>query len=217
VIGAADTCSYCEGEGDPAEVESVNQTEYAQWPSIIANGIALPDDVTAPGRGTASLTITLSVDDKARQAGSDVMQLARDVIAQYPKESSVRELARLAREFDDIVLRMPELHDFFDRLATEGDWRAMARITGEGRRGRPFSSPLYLVGLVDRVCEQFDWPVCRAAAWLAAKYQAELHKGARAIENDYSRFKEIYDRKFGCRFVPPGVLLQGRPAASTRR
>lgn len=190
------------------------ERELTDWPIITSSGLTLPSDVTDPESG-GPLTITISIDEAAERRVSDVMQMVRDEIARYPSDNAVRAIARIAREFEVFVPQMVELADFLDRLQAEGNWSAIARILGDGSRGRRFESPFFLVGLVDRVREQFGWPTS-AAQWIAENYGSRFCKSARAIENDYSRYKALYDCRYGAWYVRPGRVLATRATRPCR-
>jgi hypothetical protein len=140
------------------------------------------------GNGTATLGIT----DGSIERGKAVLRLIEEHARKLPRRDAVRELARLAKEFPNITLRAPAFHEAVRFLRRHGPASAVSHLLGEARRGRKFSSPFYLVMLMEQVMEEEGCRAPRAARILEERHMADFMKSARSIENDYSRFRELY-------------------------
>jgi hypothetical protein len=140
------------------------------------------------GPGTTSLGIT----DGSIARGKAVLRLIEEHARHLPEREAIRELARLAKEFPNIALRSPAFHEAVRFLRRHGVSSAVTQLLGEARRGRKFSSPFYLVMLMEQVMEEEGCRAAQAARILEERHLADFMKGARSIENDYSRYRELY-------------------------
>lgn len=154
--------------------------------------------------------VVLRVDGAALDAGAQVLEEVRASLQEVPSASAIRRLARLARDFPDIVLRAPEFFEAMGHLLRRGEDGAVRRIVGEARRGRRVECQFYLVALMDRVIEAEGCSRAAAAKIVFAKFGRDLAKGARAIENDYSRYKAHYDLWRAPKYVPDERLTRER-------
>jgi hypothetical protein len=140
------------------------------------------------GNGTTTLGIT----DGSFERGMAVLRLIEEHARQLPGREAVRELARLAKEFPCIALRSPAFHDAVRFLRRRGLSSAVSQLLGEARRGRKFSSHFYLVMLMDQVMEEEGCRAAQAARIIAERHMADFMKSARSLENDYGRYRELY-------------------------
>lgn len=154
--------------------------------------------------------IRLSVDSAAVDAGAQVVDRVIWVLKRVPETSAVRQLARMARDFPDIVLRVPEFTEMMGALLRHGEDGAVRRIIGEARRGRRIECQFFLVSLVDKVIETEGCSVAAAARQVFKSHGRELAKDARSIQNDYSRYKAHYDLWRSPKYVPDEHLTRRR-------
>jgi hypothetical protein len=173
-------------------------------PAWTASGVILPKDGEA---GTLPLSLALKQDEEAMNAGRGVRALVGDAIR--AGERGIRDLGRLVFEFPAIVYRLPEFSDYMDHLVGRGEDSAVTRVLGDTSRGRPRERVFYVVGLVDAVLARDGGSIARAATWVA-EHHRELLKSAASIQNDYSRYKHIYDIYRSSRYVPEGELTPRR-------
>ncbi len=154
--------------------------------------------------------VVLRVDGAALEAGARVLEEVEASLREIPSASAIRKLARLSRDFPDIVLRAPEFVEAMGHLLRRGEDGAVRRIVGEARRGRRVECQFYLVALMDRVIEAEGCSRAAAAKIVFARYGRDLAKGADAIENDYSRYKGHYDLWRAPKYVPEERLTRTR-------
>ena len=144
----------------------------------------------------------LSANEEALARGREVCDLVQKAARGVPDERAVRDLIRLAHDFPNITLRVPEFHEAMNDLMRHGRREAVARIMGWPRRGRKTESHFYLVVLVDRFLEQGCRSVGEAALRVRGQFGAQLAKDVAAIRNDYSRYKPLYDLFRASKYVP---------------
>jgi len=140
----------------------------------------------------------------AQSNAADIMQRVRDAIRRG--EGGIRELGDLVQYFGrDLVLKMPELHDYLYHLERKQP-SALDRILGGGR-GRPRVNHLYTVITIDILVEDEGCSVAEAARILAQGRLRSLNMSPRSIENAYYRHKEHEDHRRRGIDVPGGYLL----------
>ncbi|MFY0582735.1 hypothetical protein ACN28S_58195 [Cystobacter fuscus] len=137
-----------------------------------------------------------------------MLQLIEEHARQLPERTAVRELARLAKELPHITLRAPAFHEAVRFLRKSGQSAAVTQLLGEARRGRKFASPFYLVMLMEQVMEERGCRAAQAARIIKERHLADFMKSARAIENDYSRYRELYRLWHGGTYVDESELTR---------
>ncbi|NOK32238.1 hypothetical protein D7W79_03175 [Corallococcus exercitus] len=153
-------------------------------------------------------TMTFGITDESIARGRAVLALIEEHARKLPGREAVRELARLAKEFPGISTRAPAFHEAVRFLRRHEAFSALNQLIGEGRRGRKFASPFYLVMLMEQVMEEEGCRAPKAARILAERHMADFMKSSRAIENDYSRYRELYRVWRGGTYVDEAELTR---------
>lgn len=159
--------------------------------------------------GTLTLTLTLGTEAKA--TGDRILDEVRRALALANNRARVRMLGRLVDICADVVLRMPEVHEFLDRLYSAGQVSAIKGILGERRRGRPRTNILTQVTIVGHLKRQKLW-----TKESAKMYARRFSKSVAAVENDHSKYRRLLEL-YGSRFVDAAKLTHDRwrwPASS---
>lgn len=177
------------------------------WPTIVRRGQAAParprDASSTEGR-PLHFEMGGNSSREAQRNAADIMQRVRDAIRRG--DEGIRELGELVLYFgEDLVLKMPEVHDYLRHLERKQP-SAVDRILGGGR-GRPRANHLGTVIAIDTLIEDEGCSVAEAARILASGRLKNLNMSPRSIENAYHRHKEheIHQRR-GID-VPGGHLL----------
>lgn len=169
-------------------------------PKTGGGGPEIVAGVAGPGRAV------LSVDEHARARGREVQELVVEAVRGVPDERAIRDLIRLAHEFPGITQRTPEFGDVMNYLLRHQHDDVVGRIVGGQRRGRRTESHFYLVALVDRFLDEGSPSIRAAAVKVKEQFGAHLAKDASSIQNDYSRYKHLYDLFRASKFVPGNEL-----------
>lgn len=177
---------------------------------ISAGAVTVP---TRPGSNEGRQTsLSLSISDNQLEAGKELYRRVVDAVRHGPDdEDAVRLLGLLVKQFPQATLRIPELHEYLQRLHQDGRRRAICRILGERHRGRKQEAAFegfLVVALVDMVLQEQGGSISKAAH-VVQRYLGQMDpprsKSAPSICNDYSRYKALYDIK-RAHFIPEHLL-----------
>ena len=164
---------------------------------MLSNGISVPEqpeDVFDRSKKTGSVMNVLSGGDEAYQNGREVVELVREAIELGATETGIRRLGDLVKEFPQVVLRVPEFHEFMNWLLARGFDGAIGRIMGDAvRRGRPRADHFELVAFVKQVRKVHACGAAAAARWIATKWGARFGMDARSIQNVYSQREREFE------------------------
>lgn len=177
---------------------------------ISAGAVTVP---TRPGSPSGRpSTLSMGIADEQLNAGKELYRRILEAIRKGPEDDgAVRLLGLLVKQFPLATLRVPELHEYVQRLHKEGRRQAVCRIFNDHHRGRKQEEVFegfMVVSLVDMVMKESGGNISKAAAE-AQRYLGQMNpprsKSVAAIRNDYARYKDLYDIKRG-HFIP-GELL----------
>lgn len=146
------------------------------------------------------ITLKLSMDEEARATGERVLAEVAAALELPDDKARSRRLGRLVDICGDLVLRVPAVHAFMNRLYEQKHHSMIKGILGERRRGRPRANVLAQVALVGDLKRRKLWTK-DCAAQQARRFQ----KTVAALENDQSRFRSLLEL-YGSRFVEADKL-----------
>lgn len=143
----------------------------------------------------------------SRAAWDGTVELRERVLDAIGKaEDGVRRLGDLVSTNRELVLRMPEFHDYLEHLRKRGGESAWNRIMGAPRsRGRPRVDN---VGLVLRVDKCMDAPDVNSVALAARLLEPVLGLSSRTIQNTYSRYAPLVRRMLAGYASPAGTMME---------
>lgn len=190
-------------------------------PAWNSTGIIVPTDGRPhrerPEKDSSRAVVRLGDFDEAKQRGQDLYALVLKEIKRAREgawEKGIRELTRLAQQFPRFVHRIPEFHVFMNDLVKQQKHDAVRSILGGVRRGRRYSTPFYILGLMKAVRAQVEGcsSVVKAAEFIARHHGDNrlVAKSAQSIVRDYESHHRIFEIFQGERFIP-GELLTPRP------
>ena len=159
-----------------------------QWPIdwIVGNAIA------ENGKATVKLSFNGELDERGKKLEKDI----NDALAQPRKDQKIRELGRLVQCFSVVVLCHPKVAELLDNLWEKGERQAVSRIVGDAYQGRPHNNNAYFlqIAMVESLLAEGYKSVRKAAEVV---YEKLLKLGysitAASIQNNYSRYKPMYD------------------------
>lgn len=151
-----------------------------------------------------SLNLSLTMNDEAKATGDKILAEVSSALNLRNERARARALGRLVDICADVVLRVPEVHDYLDLLYAEGRTSTIRGILGESRRGRPRTNVLSQVAIARHLKSRKLWTKESAAA-----HAQRFTKSVAAVANDYSKYHKLLEL-YGSRYVEAARLMHDR-------
>ena len=134
---------------------------------VSAGAVTVP---TRPGSNEGRpVSLSFAITDSEQEAGRELYRRIVEAIHRGPEDdSAVRLLGLLVKQFPHATLRVPELHEYLQRLHKDGRQSAVSRILSERHRGRKHEAVFegfLVVALVDMVRQEVGGNISKAAIW----------------------------------------------------